>query len=262
MKTLHLITVGMGALLLAGCGKPSADAPNANPSNQAQATSATASTSESSQPSLNGDGVLVLPEDTRKSMSITTSPVQQKAFAGMRVLSFQIFRESDEKPLPGLIYRPGFAYGMALMGSDQPRFKVGQEAFLQTTTVDSNSSPARVVEIDSLPGSAAHQNEVVVEIPDKEHQLELSQSCAMSFPTEEVREAIVVPHSAILQATSGVFVYAQVPEGFKRTPVVVSTATPEESQISEGLKPGDVVVTNPVQVLWLTELKLKSGTAP
>ncbi len=258
MKPFYFVVLGLAGCCLTSCDSAKSESSSAGSQVETNAGPVNAKPDpHSGPPALTEEGILVLPEESRKAMAITIGPVQQKTFAGAQNLSFQIFREADEKPLPGQMYRPGFAYAMTLLGSKAAVPKQGQGALISSS--DLKNLTAHVVAIDALPGSAAHQSEVVVEIPDKEHRFELSQSCTASFPAEATTTALVIPPSALLTITPGTFAYVSVPNGFKRTPVTVGAATAYEIQILEGLKPGDEIVTNPVQILWLTELKLKSG---
>jgi hypothetical protein len=68
-----------------------------------------------------------------------------------------------------------------------------------------------------------------------------------------------VPDSALLKTTEGNFVYVQKEDRLVRKEVKLRATGEGFIEITEGVTASDIVVTNPVQTLWLTELKLKSG---
>jgi hypothetical protein len=75
----------------------------------------------------------------------------------------------------------------------------------------------------------------------------------------EPRSALSVPHSAILDAASGTFVYVVNGEFYLRTAVKTGARSADFVEIADGLYAGDVVVTTPVNQLWLSELRLTKG---
>jgi multidrug efflux pump subunit AcrA (membrane-fusion protein) len=75
----------------------------------------------------------------------------------------------------------------------------------------------------------------------------------------EPRSALAVPKSALLDGATGTFVYVLNGENYLRTPVKVGIRSGEFVEITDGLYAGDVVVTAPVDQLWLAELRLTKG---
>ena len=69
----------------------------------------------------------------------------------------------------------------------------------------------------------------------------------------------VIPESALLRTTEGAFVYAVNCTAYFRTAVKVGAESNERVEITDGLLAGDQVVTQPVQTLWLIELRAVKG---
>lgn len=71
--------------------------------------------------------------------------------------------------------------------------------------------------------------------------------------------ALAVPTSALLETATGTFVYVANGQFYLRTPVKVGVRAADFIEIADGLYAGDVVVTTPVNQLWLAELRLTKG---
>ncbi len=75
----------------------------------------------------------------------------------------------------------------------------------------------------------------------------------------EPRTALSVAQSAVLEGATGTFVYVVNGEFYLRTAVKTGARSAGFIEITEGLYAGDVVVTTPVNQLWLAELRLTKG---
>jgi multidrug efflux pump subunit AcrA (membrane-fusion protein) len=64
-----------------------------------------------------------------------------------------------------------------------------------------------------------------------------------------------------LKCTEGTFVYVKNGDHLLRTPVELGPENEQSIQIKDGLLPGDVVVTQEVEPLWLVELQAVKGGA-
>jgi hypothetical protein len=203
--------------------------------------------------SFDPDKGLYLPKATRQSMGITTAPVQKKTFQTEQMMKFQIFREADEQSLPGMAYHSGFAYASTILTGE----KIGLEHGQVGEVTEKSEAPAKLFQVNALPN--ANQTELLVEIADPKHQFILGDFCAVRWQMAAVDAPAAVPDSALLKTTEGNFVYLQKEDRFVRTEVKPGATGEGFTEITEGVSAGDIIVTNLVQTLWLTELKLKSG---
>jgi multidrug efflux pump subunit AcrA (membrane-fusion protein) len=203
--------------------------------------------------SFDPDKGLYLSEATRQSMGITTASVQKKTFQAERTMKFQIFREADEQSLPGMAYRFGFAYASAILTGEKIDLGPGQVG----EVMEKGEAPAKLFQVNALPNS--NQAELLVEITDPQNQFILGQFCTVRWLMTALDVPAAVPDSALLKTTEGNFVYLQKGDRFVRAEVKPGATGEGFTEITDGVAAGDSVVTNPVQTLWLTELKLKSG---
>ena len=82
-------------------------------------------------------------------------------------------------------------------------------------------------------------------------------SAVVTLPREEA--VAVIPKSALLRTSEGTFVYAVNGDAYFRTAVKVGAEANGLLEITDGLLAGDAVVTQPVQTLWLIELRATKG---
>ena len=253
-------------LLLAGLislGLLSACGPKLTPANAAPPATKTAPPAEAQAgtkddaPSFDPDRGLYLPEDTRQVMGITTALAQRKTFQAAQTMKFQVFREANEAPLPGMSYRAGYAYASLILPEPFPGIEIGQTGEVLGKTDSPKNAAAKLFQINSLPNSK--QTELLVEIIDPQHELLLADFCSVRWQMASIDAPVAVPDSSLLKTTEGVFVYLVKDHCFARTAVKTGAMGEGFTEINEGVATGDVVVTNPVQTLWLTELKLKAG---
>ncbi|MCX6952178.1 MAG: hypothetical protein NTV51_08430 [Verrucomicrobia bacterium] len=73
------------------------------------------------------------------------------------------------------------------------------------------------------------------------------------------RTVLTVPRSALLDSAAGSFVYVVNGEFYLRAAIKVGARSADFVEITDGLYAGDLVVTSPVEQLWLAELRLTKG---
>ena len=117
----------------------------------------------------------------------------------------------------------------------------------------------KLVRIEGKTQAVAGQSELIVEmsVGDRKHSLGDFFVATMTATNQETATAI--PSSSLLRAAQGDFVYVVNGERLLRTPVKVGGAGDGFTQITDGLYAGDKVAVNPVQILWLTELRLATA---
>ena len=149
--------------------------------------------------------------------------------------------------------------GLALASAWLPAEEAKQLSVGIQVTLD-NSTSGRITGVSNLTSSANLSAEILIELDNKGELLTNHQFVKITAFLPNNDTILVVPKSAVLTTSEGVFVYVD-NAGWKiRTSVVIGREHEGMVEISEGVFEGDVVVASPVMTLWMTELQLtKSG---
>lgn len=116
---------------------------------------------------------------------------------------------------------------------------------------------ARLIRIDLSPAAATRLADAIFEL---ETTSGLHLGAFATLTVQRLGAAVLtVPRSAILDSATGTFVYLVKGDAYLRTPVTVGAQTADLAEIATGLRAGEVVVTAPVDQLWLAELRLTKG---
>ncbi len=231
------------SLILAAC-KPEHEESNKKPE------------AESSHPPVSyieGKGLL-LNDSVRKSIGIMVMIVETRELPHQCTLTFQVFREASEKSPRHTQYCEGLAYACGtLQIHETQNLTIGQT--IQIMRFGTEPVSGKIFHVDRAMGSTENEAEVLISIPDKSNQLTLGTFLQASVSLQSITRGLAVPSSAILNATEGTFVYLQNGKYLRRTPVETGSRVNSLIEIRKGLHEGDIVVTKPIQTLWLTELQ-------
>lgn len=215
--------VWIAAALVAGCGRQSSGTHHADDSAD------------------HGGGVvfkeglgLVLNPDVRKALGLKTTEVQVRHLADNIRLLAQVFAVKPK------------VLASATVPADH------QEHFTKHSFED-----ARLVRMHRTATGSSRLVDLIVEV-ERTPAPAVGDFVDLDFGAEPSR-VLAVPHSALLDAAAGTFVYIANGEHFLRTPVKVGARSEEYVEITDGLRRGDVVVAMPVEQLWLAELRLTKG---
>ena len=249
------------SLALSACDPGPSHATAAAPSpSDATTSAAKAAPRAPSAVSFDPDKGLYLPREVKRALGVTTEPVRGRTFQAHQEIRFEVFREAGEQPLPGMSYRPGFAYGSALLPGTTNDLSVGYKGNVVSASGAVEQSEATLLELNPI--SNSNQIEALVEIPDPGHQLKLDDFCVIRWGLATVSAPVAVPDASLLKTTQGDFVYLAKSDRFLRLAVTTGATGEGFTQITKGVCADDVIVIRPVQTLWLTELKQQSGGAP
>jgi hypothetical protein len=224
------------SLLLVGCGR--------------EATKHEAkSLAEKDLPSFKEGKGLLLPEETRRSIGLEIADVTERNLNRRLTLEVQLYEEGT-----GPVWS---ASGMT--GKEQAEWlHPGQPVALVSR--DGQTIGGNVSCINEQTQLVAGQIELIIEIPvaGSKH-LALGDFFAATITATNKELATTIPASALLRAAHGDFVYVVNGERLLRTAVTVGDEGDSFVQIRDGLYAGDKVAVKPVQMLWLTELRLATG---
>lgn len=226
LRNALLAAVALSSLAaLAGCGRHGDGDTHDGHAHEESATSVQTTFKE-------GSGLL-FPDETKRALNLTTVEADEKPLALTVPVTAQVFQSGPP------------ALANAAVPADTA-------ALLEGKTV----TGARIVRIDRAASAVTGEAELILAL-DSTHQpgdfVPLTLSVADAEPT------VVIPRSALLRTTEGTFVYVANGAAFLRTPVVVGKTSAGEVGIADGLYAGDIVVSRPVEQLWLTELRFTKG---
>ena len=203
-----------------------------------------------------GKGLMLL-DETKKAIGLALAEAEERELVPTISLEAQIFRSAAE-PSRQEGEQTGFAYATALVDPTlAEKLKIGEPAVLET-----HDSPYKAVvwRIDPISKEAVDNVEVILQIPDAQKSLRVGEFIS-GFVTESGAAApvITVPRSAVLETATGKFAFVENGDYLLRTPISTGAETAEYAEITDGIYAGDVVATQPVETLYLIELRATKG---
>lgn len=242
----------LGALVLVACHREPAPAKNTDdkPAEQVQAESPEQKTTY-----VEGKG-LQLSDDILKSQGVTLGTVEPRDLRPPTIVNGQIYRAASEASSRFGHERTGYAYATATIDSTQAdEVKVGQGA-----TFGPSSEKGTIWRMERIQTPATGKVELLIELPDKEARLGVGSFLPITLDAAgSSRRRLVIPASALLKTAAGNFVYSKNGEYLLRKPVRTGATVEDVIEITEGLSLGEIIVTQPVQTLYLIELRAVSG---
>lgn len=219
------LTAACLGLVLAGCGKKDAEAEHQH------------SESEEGE----GGGVtfkegrgLSLKPEVIKALGLQTAEAEERPLADNIRLIAQVFETS-----------PRVLASTTVPAAEAAHFE--QHPF----------QGAKLVRIDRSTVTATRLVDLIVAL-DRTDTPAIGDFVEVVFAAEPTT-VLAVPSSALLDGAAGTFVYVVNGEHYLRTPVKTGARTADFVEITDGLYASDVVVTVPVEQLWLAELRLTKG---
>jgi multidrug efflux pump subunit AcrA (membrane-fusion protein) len=201
-----------------------------------------------------------LGDEAREAIGLETTEVAEQKLALEFPATARVFHAAHQhgNEFPG--HKDGHAYANAIIPSAvADRLQVGQKVLLAGSAhAGEGRLEGRLSSLDRETTRAIGQVEAVIEIPDADEHLQFGAFLTARFAGTE-RIAMVIPRSALVDAATGTFVYAQNGERWLRTPVKAGGANENFVEILDGLIEGDVVVSKGASDLWLIELRFTKG---
>jgi hypothetical protein len=120
---------------------------------------------------------------------------------------------------------------------------------------DDKSYEARTWRIDPVAKDAVNNVEVIVQFLIREHSKNRRISFRFRHPIRRSTNTLTVPRSAVLETATGKFAFVENGDYLLRTPVRTGAESTDYIEITEGIYDGDIVASNPVETLYLIELR-------
>jgi hypothetical protein len=202
-----------------------------------------------------GKGV-VLAEETRKSIGVGTAEVAERKLPNQVVLTLQVFGEKHRHQLNVDDHTSCDTHGSGFLSSNgAANVKPGQPVQLFKNTNQPLHGVVRAVQ----KALALGEIEIVVGVSNALTALKPGEFVPARITMPRATAVPAIPESALLRTAEGTFAYKVNGDAYLRRPVKTGAEAEGWIEISEGLAPGDRVVTTPVQTLWLIELRAVKG---
>jgi hypothetical protein len=203
-----------------------------------------------------GKGITLL-DETKKAIGLEVAEAEEREIAPIVPLEAQVYRAANEPSRPGG-EQSGSAYATALVNPAlAEKLKGGEPA---TMTADNKSYQARIWHIDPVTKDAVNNVEVILQIPDPENTLRIGEFLSGSVTQSGAQQTVLtVPRSAVLETATGKFAFVENGDYLLRTPVSTGAESTDYFEITDGLYEGDIVASNPVETLYLIELRATKG---
>ncbi|HAT1657954.1 TPA: efflux RND transporter periplasmic adaptor subunit [Legionella pneumophila] len=138
---------------------------------------------------------------------------------------------------------------------DLGKVKVGQEVNIHALSYPKQTFPGQVTLIEPNLDPMTRTVNVRITLDNREGLLKPGMFVRANVILTHNKAALVVPNAALLQADNEQFVFVQNGDTYKRVNVKVGAVEDDYSEITEGLVPGDLVVTQgnrELYTLWLS----------
>jgi membrane fusion protein, heavy metal efflux system len=143
---------------------------------------------------------------------------------------------------------------------DLGNIRVGQQGAVRTDAYADQVFPCRVTYIADVIDSQTRTAKVRCEVANARDRLKLDMFAQIQFQASVTHDALVVPDSAVQTIDANTYVFIQKNEStFARTEVGIGIKTGRVVEITRGLSPGDMVVTEGSFALKSALLKDRIG---
>jgi len=201
-------------------------------------------------------GLLLKPK-TAEAIGLQFASVSEQPLSSSVELEAQVYLAAgDAMPAHNLNQRS--AYASAVIDANQAKqLNVGDRV---TLTKGKDELSGRLTKISSYPSGGGHQTSLTLEIADPKSLLHVGEfiHVAVIGPLAK-KPTLSIPKVALLETITGNFVFVEREGHLLKIPVVAGTVAGDSVEITEGLTVGDKVVLAPVELIYLTELRLTKG---
>lgn len=207
-----------------------------------------------------GKGIALL-DETRKSIGLQLSEVAERTLEASITLTAQVYRSASETSGKHIEERSGFAYAAALMPPEIATQLKSEQPFTYHPKQNVEARQTGVVwKVDKALLPTLGKVEALLELQDSQKNLPIGAFIEALVPLGTgPMKVLCIPHSAVLQTSTGTFAFVQNGEFLLRTEIKTGSGNQEYVEITEGLYEGDIIVTEPVETLYLIELHATKG---
>lgn len=143
---------------------------------------------------------------------------------------------------------------------DLGKVKVGQETHVRVLSYPRQVFSGKITLIDPNLDPSSRTVKVWIELANPQGLLKPNMFARAGVILQRNESALAVPTSAVIEANGEKFVFVREGEKYKRVEVTLGATDDEYSEVTDGLVPGDQVVTQgnrELYTMWLTGGKMK-----
>ncbi len=197
-----------------------------------------------------------LTEETRRSIGVILTEAALRPLRGEIPLSIQVYGEKHRHLLNPQDHAGCDVHGSGFLSTNTAAaVRVGLPVHVRPGT--SNALDGVVLAVQAA--LALGESEIVVGVSNAIATLAPGEFVPARILLPAKDPVVAIPNSALLRSAEGPFVYVARGDAYRRTAVEVGAEVDGWAEIPKGLSPGDRVVTQPVQTLWLIELRATKG---
>ena len=202
-----------------------------------------------------GKGVIVT-EETKKILGVEVADVAERKLPNQIRFTVQVFGEKHHHLLDQDNHSGCDVHGSGFVSTNTAAaVKAGQPVEL----IRSTNTPLPAIVLAVQKALALGEAEIVIGVSNATAALKSGEFIPARINLPRDVPVTAIPQSALLRTSEGTFVYAVNGDAYFRTAVKVGAEANGWVEITDGLLPGDQVVTKPVQSLWLIELRATKG---
>lgn len=202
-----------------------------------------------------GKGI-ILTDETSKIIGLAIADVIEEKLAQIVELNAQIFSDAHRFEDLNIDHTDCDFHASGFLPVDKAALVKPKQ---QVKLLDSNKETFDGF-VASVQKPLSHgETEIIVGVTTAEKTLKDGEFIQASILVPRDEAVTVIPKSALLRTAEGTFVYAVNGKAYYRTAVKLGSQAGDKIEITDGLYPGDQVVTKPVETLWLIELRATKG---
>ncbi|MEI6375658.1 MAG: hypothetical protein WCO97_00510 [bacterium] len=203
-----------------------------------------------------GKGLLLKPESS-EAIGLEFAKVRAEAVSSRVAVEAQIYAAAGD-PIRDRKLKQRAANASAVIPAESAQpMKVGDRVVLTKGTDELTGSLAK---FSSSPGGGAHHTTLIMELIDPKKLLRVGEFIQVTVASPTTNTAtLTIPRRALLETITGPFVFLEREGHLLRIPVTTGAITTDSVEITGGLTLGERVVTAPVELIYLTELRLTKG---
>lgn len=202
-----------------------------------------------------------LSDETQKSLGLKLAEVGERPVWPSAKFTAQIYRSANEASRTYGAERSGNAYATALISREfAGQLKMGQKLTFVVEGDGTTTREGKVWKIDAAQMDILGKAEALLELPDPQKTLAVGNFVDADVPIGKTPQKLVsIPHSAVLDTANGKYVFVKNGDFLLRTAVKTGAKSSEYTEVTEGLYEGDAIVVEPVEALYLIELRATKG---